>query len=655
MSTPPLDVHAIRDVHDLVERIGAASSANGSTSEDAYVLARQLDRFGAEAVAPLARLIDGSTNIWFDAAPPLFWLVERHAAEARGLFLRHLGHPARRALCVRGLLSAGAAADATPLLRDASPAVRLGAAVVLACAHEVDATGPLRDALRDEAAGEAALAMRLALLRRGVREPMSDASFDFAGADTPAHKAWTRVAWLRDGPIREVAASFGAADDARLDGALARRAAGGPAPADALLWRSGAPLSAAARSGLDALLATEVPRGGDRAPVELLLACVRHRLDEASAAGVLALPSKVSPAVWADEAWIDAEGARLEKGGSRAVYNRLHVLDGSDRPEAVQWIAHGLRALSFHGYVYSLWRSAGPLARVEPAQDRLEALPDHGLSPAGERTLVHGAVTATLRLDAGGELLFVLPSGKTKKSLPKPAGAPPQDVAAMEATVKALRRRAAHTFEIASGVLETAMIAGREWSPAAFRARFVDHPFGATIGASLVFLLRGGRSFHLAGGVPRDLESREVALDGQVRIAHPVDLSPDERAAWRARLPSFPPFPQLDRDVHPASLPDVLPGPHPLDTLLGRLAALRYLGERGDVHSGHRRFIGPYFTVTLEHTPVRWNQRTGDVEVLAVRVRHGELDVPAGAIPRALLSEIRADLASLGIEVRPPA
>jgi hypothetical protein len=313
-------------------------------------------------------------------------------------------------------------------------------------------------------------------------------------------------------------------------------------------------------------------------------------------------------------------------------------------------LAHGLQRLPFSGYRHSLWRQVGPLAGVEPASDRLEALADHGFSRAGERVLRHGSAAATLRIGPQGELAFVDPSGKERKSLPRAKGASPRDVEEMNAAVKGLRRRVKNTFTIACEGFEAAMIAGRAWSPAALRARFVDHPIGAAIGASLVFLLCDGRSFRIAGGVPRDLSSREISVDAPARIAHPIDLSPEARDAWRAQIGSAPPFPQLDRELHPASLPDIAPGPYAVDALLERFAARRYLAGRGNILDYHCRDVGPYFTLVVEHAPIRWNETSGEMEVLGIRVRSGELDVPPATVPRSLLSELQADAARLGLE-----
>ncbi|APR77251.1 Molybdate metabolism regulator [Minicystis rosea] len=638
---------------DVLARIEAASSANAVISDAAYAAMRDLDRIGAAAVAPLLALVEQNRNIWFDALPPLFWLVERHPVEARSLFLRQLGNGRRRDLAVRGLLRAGAAPETLPLLRDPSPSIRLGAAFTLACAPDVDATRALVEALRDEEVGETALALRLALLRRGVCAKMSESAFALGGADTPAHAAWTRVAWLRDGAIREVMASFDGDDDAGLDATLAARAKGqgSPmAPADPWRWASGAALSPDAARGLDALLRTSVPYGGDEASAILLLACVRHRLDGRTGEALAAHVPLVGAAIWASDAWIEAEGARFEKGDAKKIMARHNALTRTDRPEAVQWLARAMRSARFHGHRHSLWRHVGPLVGVMPAIERLEVLPEHGLSHAGERTLQHGSLSATVRLDGGGMLSFVDPKGQLKKSLPKPRGASAPDVEAVTALHKELRRRVESTWTMACETFEHAMMAGRRFTPDAFRARFVEHPIGARIAAGLIFMTGEGRSFWMGEGAPRDLASKPVSIDDAVRIAHPIDLSREEMEGWRSRIATQP-FLQLEREAFAPALPQIVLGPHDVARLLARLHERGYVAGRTTPYTYHVRHIGPYFSLVIEHAPLPWNQSSGTLAIACTAVRRDELDVPIDDAPRSLVAELHADLVSLGLAI----
>jgi hypothetical protein len=637
------------DLDETLAQIDRLSSAHNVISDGAFEQIRCLDALGPSAAPSLVALIERNTDLWFDVAVPLFWLVERAPAAAEGLFLRLLGRPAARSLAVRGLVRSGGVASAVGLLDRPSPAERLGAAVALAYAPEVRAEASLEEAPAKESCGEVALALRLALWRRDRRAPMTPAAWDLGGADTPAHPAWTRVAYLRGSLLREVSESFDAGDDAELDQAL-RRHGSSPASGTAWAWRSGAGLSDAASAGLAKLIALTVAYGGDEASVVLLLSCVRYRVDEATAAEIGRGPlSRLALPIWADDAWFDKAGPGFGTGKSKQVYPRLHALAEADRPIAAQWVRHALRRPGFHGYRHSLWINAGPLVRVEPASDRLEALPDHGFSAAGERPWDHAGAPLTLRLGSGGSLAIVDGDGKTKKSPPKPpAPATAAALKAATAALKQLERRAKATSSLTLAILEEAMIAARTWAPEAWQARFLGHPFYRHAGALLVFL---------AGEVPFiidvrgrliDVDGSELALREPVRVAHPIDLAAGARTTLRDRLPDQP-FPQLDRSFRDLARAEVHPGPHDVSSLLDGFAARGYCRGRSDPFTYHARDIGPYCQIVVSHEALRWNQRTGSLAATGVSVRRDELTVPWEAVPPSLRSEIALDLEKLGL------
>lgn len=99
------------------------------------------------------------------------------------------------------------------------------------------------------------------------------------------------------------------------------------------------------------------------------------------------------------------------------------------------------------------------------------------------------------------------------------------------------------------------MAEGRSWSPERFAEEVLGHPVFGPLAARVVWRC-GGRSFRPDDGAPRDPAGDKVSLDGEVRVAHPADLSPDELARWGehfAELRLRSPFAQLSR---PTALPE---------------------------------------------------------------------------------------------------
>jgi hypothetical protein len=144
-------------------------------------------------------------------------------------------------------------------------------------------------------------------------------------------------------------------------------------------------------------------------------------------------------------------------------------------------------------------------------------------------------------------------TGKRVAALPK--GAP----AAVTKEMKELGASLREMSRAQVGRLEDLLVRQRRWTPAAWRALFLEHPLLRPFGNRLVF---GHWLEHRLAGTFRALfdlsltdasdETFALGEAGQVGIVHPLELSDDDRAAWDRHLADhevIPPFAQLARIV----------------------------------------------------------------------------------------------------------
>ncbi|MGE0710803.1 MAG: DUF4132 domain-containing protein [Planctomycetota bacterium] len=202
--------------------------------------------------------------------------------------------------------------------------------------------------------------------------------------------------------------------------------------------------------------------------------------------------------------------------------------------------------------------AARGLGREELA-DRL--VPDCGLDAAGRRGFDYGSRRFELVL--GPELVPMVRDERDKllKAPPKPGKTDdPERAPAAYEEWKAFKKLAQDTLALQRARLEQAMVAGRRWSPAEFRALLVSHPLLQHLVRALLwaqFPAGGGAALPFridAEGVARDVEGGEVELapDARVGVLHPLHLAPELRARWDAlwdEVQALPPFPQLRREV----------------------------------------------------------------------------------------------------------
>ncbi|MBL0192836.1 MAG: DUF4132 domain-containing protein [Myxococcales bacterium] len=197
-------------------------------------------------------------------------------------------------------------------------------------------------------------------------------------------------------------------------------------------------------------------------------------------------------------------------------------------------------------------------------------VPDLGLAPDGTLALSYGARDFTVSLDEALRPLVRVgsaqgspggPAGSDagSRSLPRPTREDDSEaVKAAKARFDALRADLEAVADRERRRMERAMVSGREWGLEAFRTLLVAHPLVGSLARRLVWSARGpsgDRTFRVAeDGSLADARdaSLELPAGATVRVAHPVELPGDERAAWAGLFADYAilqPFEQLGRAV----------------------------------------------------------------------------------------------------------
>lgn len=162
--------------------------------------------------------------------------------------------------------------------------------------------------------------------------------------------------------------------------------------------------------------------------------------------------------------------------------------------------------------------------------------------------------------------------GKSWKTLP--AFVP----AAVKEDIKLLGKLLREAVKAQTARLEMALMLQRRWTIARWRELYEDHPLLRAFASGIVWgvhtddgpPVRTFRRYHT--GILADAGGREDELSengAAIGMVHPLELDPDDIAAWQAhfdRLQLKPPFPQLQRPVerlHPlhANRPPDQPAP----------------------------------------------------------------------------------------------
>jgi len=177
---------------------------------------------------------------------------------------------------------------------------------------------------------------------------------------------------------------------------------------------------------------------------------------------------------------------------------------------------------------------------IDELEDR--RAPDLGLDSRGRIDLGHEGWSLTLNEHLAPKILD--PEGRPAKKLPSGASVEP---------LKRLKKDASLVAESQLARFERALVSQRIWTRDAFLRHVVGHPLLLHLARRLVWI-DGRASFRVAeDGTLADVEDRPYAIEGDVRIAHPIELGPAAVLAWSKVLADYEiiqPFPQLSRSTH---------------------------------------------------------------------------------------------------------
>ncbi|WP_067454558.1 DUF4132 domain-containing protein [Actinomadura macra] len=182
--------------------------------------------------------------------------------------------------------------------------------------------------------------------------------------------------------------------------------------------------------------------------------------------------------------------------------------------------------------------------------DRL--VPDLGLDPDGSLTLDYGPRRFIVGFDEHLKPYVADEDGNRRTSLPKPGVRDDADLAPLaHQRFTALKKEVRTVAADQVSRLESAMVAGRRWTPEEFRTVFLDHPLLWHIARRLVWK-SGPTEFRVAEDrTLADVHDDALALAAPVELPHPLRL--DALDTWSELFADYEilqPFPQLGRTVH---------------------------------------------------------------------------------------------------------
>lgn len=185
--------------------------------------------------------------------------------------------------------------------------------------------------------------------------------------------------------------------------------------------------------------------------------------------------------------------------------------------------------------------------------DRL--VPTLGLDEGGRMTLDYGPRRFEVRFDEALRPLVIDEKGKVRQSPPKPGKRDDQELAGEAlAAFKQLKKDVKAVAQTQVWRLEQALINGRRWRRDEAARYVYRHALLGHLGRRLLWAWSGGLFRVDEQGELVDCDDEPVALpgDAQVWLGHPLDMSEEERQAWKQHFADYelvPPFAQLGRPV----------------------------------------------------------------------------------------------------------
>lgn len=253
----------------------------------------------------------------------------------------------------------------------------------------------------------------------------------------------------------------------------------------------------------------------------------------------------------------------VEKKKRDAVYEAARALCAHGTPTALQVVQRLAQRYKYRG------NNNPPLAvlKAEAAKRRMTlgdlediSVPTCGLDARKRRRFSYGRRTFMLEVDAQMRLSVVAEDDGTRlPRLPKAWKGDDADmVQEAQADFGRLKRDIEAMLPVQARRLEGALSTGREWTISAWTKSIRCHPLMQIIARRLIWTLykdgRRVKSFRIdeqdelvdANDDPCGL----TVTEGHVRLAHPAEMSVDERSAWDVLFEDYEimsPFPQLAR------------------------------------------------------------------------------------------------------------
>ena len=195
----------------------------------------------------------------------------------------------------------------------------------------------------------------------------------------------------------------------------------------------------------------------------------------------------------------------------------------------------------------------------EELSDRI--VPDLGFDENLQRTFDYGERIFKVMLTPDLAIEVYDESGKKLKNLPAPGKKDDESKAvAAYAEFKEMKKQMKAAVTSQKARLEYALSAKREWSVDAWKNLFVKNPLMHQFAIGLVWGVYEDnqltQSFrYMEDGSFNTQDGEEYALPAQARISlvHPIELSDEEKAAWREQLADYEitqPIEQIDRAVY---------------------------------------------------------------------------------------------------------
>lgn len=195
----------------------------------------------------------------------------------------------------------------------------------------------------------------------------------------------------------------------------------------------------------------------------------------------------------------------------------------------------------------------------EELEDRI--VPDLGFDAQMEQHFDYGARSFVVRLNTALELEVYGKDGKRLKNLPSPGKQDdPEKAKEANNAYKSLKKQLKTVTAAQKLRLECALMAGRFWQPDRWKALFVNNPLMHQFAIGLIWgVYEDGtltKTFrYMEDGSLNTAEEEEMSFPekGLIGLAHPVELSKEEREAWQEQFADYEitqPIEQLTRPLY---------------------------------------------------------------------------------------------------------